>query len=489
MHEDIWIEDKIDREEEAEYLIQYLTKIHENDNNKSFVLNINSEWGFGKTYFLRNLQKELENKKHKVIYFDAWSNDYTKEPLLAFISKIDDAFSSYYDANEIKAKSLLTSVLKGSLPLLMSILIKQATGMGLDELEEYLEEDEKEMESTEKNEHKPSNENKNILKGLMNKTAELALKEHKNIGKSIQSFKINMGKLISRLESHEEFQMPLYVLIDELDRCRPNYAIELLENIKHLFEIRGLFFIVATDTKQLSHSINAIYGNKFKSERYLKRFFDKEYMLSEPKSYDFIKLKMTENNLLSHENFYSCLDNTAYEECDLDIKIIELYSNFFKLSLRDIEQSITTLEAIVLTWNYDYKIHLGYMIFLIMLKQTSNEHFDEYTNNPKSEDFINKLFHTLGNDINKHQKIYFKHRHEHISFNQLILEYSKYENMTFSKFKTERAYADKGRDNMIQKIKYGFCPRLKPINYDASTIIFEEFKDYSKYVLQGTRFI
>jgi len=58
----------------------------------------------------------------------------------------------------------------------------------------------------------------------------------------------------------------MFILIDELDRCRPTYAIELLENIKHLFDIEGLYFIIATDSTQLSYSINAVYGNKFASE-------------------------------------------------------------------------------------------------------------------------------------------------------------------------------------------------------------------------------
>ena len=84
-------------------------------------------------------------------------------------------------------------------------------------------------------------------------------------------FKIDMGLLLKEIGKEKE--LPLFILIDELDRCRPNYAIELLENIKHIFDIPGIVFIVATDSKQLSHSINAVYGSKFASEKYLKRFF------------------------------------------------------------------------------------------------------------------------------------------------------------------------------------------------------------------------
>jgi len=71
-------------------------------------------------------------------------------------------------------------------------------------------------------------------------------------------------------------------LIDELDRCKPSYSIQLLETIKHLFNVEGVYFIVATASEQLSHSINAVYGEKFESKRYLNRFFDQEYSLKSP---------------------------------------------------------------------------------------------------------------------------------------------------------------------------------------------------------------
>ncbi|MEL0615029.1 P-loop NTPase fold protein, partial [Marinomonas arenicola] len=49
------------------------------------------------------------------------------------------------------------------------------------------------------------------------------------------------------------------MFVDELDRCRPSYAVEMLESIKHIFDIKGIVFVVATDSEQLQHGVKAIY--------------------------------------------------------------------------------------------------------------------------------------------------------------------------------------------------------------------------------------
>ena len=57
----------------------------------------------------------------------------------------------------------------------------------------------------------------------------------------------------------------------QIDECSSKFV------FKHLFDVEGVYFIVATASHQLSHSINAVYGNNFESKRYLNRFFDQEY--------------------------------------------------------------------------------------------------------------------------------------------------------------------------------------------------------------------
>lgn len=64
----------------------------------------------------------------------------------------------------------------------------------------------------------------------------------------------------------------LIIVIDELDRCRPDYALSVLEIIKHLFNVKGIQFILGVNLEALGHSVSKRYGEKIDSERYLRRF-------------------------------------------------------------------------------------------------------------------------------------------------------------------------------------------------------------------------
>lgn len=75
---------------------------------------------------------------------------------------------------------------------------------------------------------------------------------------------------------------PLIIMIDELDRCRPSYAIELLEIAKLLFSVDHVIFVLAINRTELAHSVKAMYGSGFDAEGYLRRFIDLDFRLPTP---------------------------------------------------------------------------------------------------------------------------------------------------------------------------------------------------------------
>lgn len=77
-------------------------------------------------------------------------------------------------------------------------------------------------------------------------------------------------------------------MIDELDRCRPSYAVELLEIAKHIFAADRIVFVLAINRDQLAHAVKALYGIEFDAEAYLRRFFDLDFHLPVPELDDFI---------------------------------------------------------------------------------------------------------------------------------------------------------------------------------------------------------
>ncbi|TGS16814.1 hypothetical protein EN852_006245 [Mesorhizobium sp. M2E.F.Ca.ET.209.01.1.1] len=98
--------------------------------------------------------------------------------------------------------------------------------------------------------------------------------------KAADDFQTRLTSAVAAI-GHEK-PLPFYVIVDELDRCRPSYAVALLERVKHLFGAPNIAFVFATNSDQLRHGIAGLYGPAFDGFKYLKRFFETTYQLSTP---------------------------------------------------------------------------------------------------------------------------------------------------------------------------------------------------------------
>lgn len=110
----------------------------------------------------------------------------------------------------------------------------------------------------------------------------------------------------------------LVIFIDELDRCRPDFAIETLERIKHYFDDDRIIFIVSVNKEQLIHTISKYYGEKFDSTAYLNKFFDINIYL--PKIPEYFR----NSSIIKTENRQSLFK-----------MIVEEIGEYYNLSLRD----------------------------------------------------------------------------------------------------------------------------------------------------------
>ena len=113
--------------------------------------------------------------------------------------------------------------------------------------------------------------------------------------KSFEQFKASLRQLAAELAGIHG--LPLIVVIDELDRCRPSYAVELLETAKHLFTVDHVLFVLAVNRSQLSHSIRAVYGREFDAQGYLRRFFDIDFRLPDSKRGPFVQATLTSTGI------------------------------------------------------------------------------------------------------------------------------------------------------------------------------------------------
>jgi len=407
-----WAGDLLDRATVGDFLTSYLVNRYaEADGTvdfETFVLNLNSEWGGGKTFFLNRWKDDLVSQGYPVVYFDAWKTDFSNDPLVAFISAVNDELSGFLEKNKegnnSKTKKSLARLYKSgkklirpSLPLLLAMLTKNSVHEIEELISSYSVNDEAEGEASieksgvdsdgeAKNGEVPSKKSVTSLavSTLVSKAAEEAMKQHQNTKNSIEEFKRNLADLIEGIGAEGRYSLPLFIFVDELDRCRPSYAIELLENIKHLFGVKGVYFVVATDSKQLGHSIKAVYGEGFEANRYLKRFFDQEYNLPEPDLYKYSEFLFEKYGLLKSDKIFSPLE--VEKDLDKNVVLFEKMSKHFKMKLRDQEQCCSMLKAIELTWGYETsRIHLGYMLFLIIIKHLyCHDFYEQYVGYEKS---------------------------------------------------------------------------------------------------------
>ena len=272
--EEAWKGDLWDRRRLGEQLTNYVDRLQ-----CGAVLALDARWGEGKTWFIRHWQKHLENENHSVIYLDAFANDYLDDPFLTIAAEISQAFkgSNEIDAEEIEHFNSKTASVLISLAAVIPMIAAKATmhWIGLGGAGEAIQE--------------VYNEGKDIFDVASDEIAskvkeqiEKKIENHHIEKQTIQDFKEELSKLAAKLEK------PLVFVIDELDRCRPDFAIRLIERIKHFFDIPKIVFVLVMDKAQFSKVVCHNYGyDENLGEEYLDKFIDFQISLKRGSNFSY----------------------------------------------------------------------------------------------------------------------------------------------------------------------------------------------------------
>jgi hypothetical protein len=353
-----WDDDVFNRKHYADFLTKNLL-----NGKKSFVLNIDAAWGSGKTFFLKHWYEDVK-QEHPSIYFDAWKTDYSQNPFISITSSFLKALVEYLPEKEREEKrkniyNKVGSILSHTLPIVLKSLVKKHVG----------------EEGTEA----ITGIGSDTEDAMANSTEEIAkelLKGHSKTQDAIIEFKDIINNIILDINEKGDVKIPLFVFIDELDRCRPTYAIELLENIKHLFDIDNIIFVIATDTTQLASAVKSVYGESFESELYLKRFFDQSYTLPDPSVKEFTDLLFSKLEYPERSPFWIPITpNSKASNLDEPKRIIAMVSSTFNLKLRDQEQCFFRLQSLINTFPEHEKIHICFLYHLIVLHHIHGNNF------------------------------------------------------------------------------------------------------------------
>lgn len=305
-----WENDRLNRKPYADRLTTLIK-----NTEGPYVIGLTSPWGSGKTFFLQAWHKQLVDEGKPCIYFNAWEMDASGDPLanlIAVCKQQADTFQSTSGRLKAKAKKAfkhLPSVIRGAGGL--------ATYLG-------------------------------VPVGGAAETSAKIIETIQDILKEKDTFKRQLTELASEIATKKNF--PLFIIVDELDRCRPSYAIDLLESIKHLFNVPHVVFLLAVDSTQLLQQVEHTFGLKACVEdgkivrdprkEYLEKFFDIYYTLPFAEKHDVAKFILSKNKRL---DFYFRHTN-QYKEEDMKLPLFELLTSdhglFKEKSLRRIIQDI-----------------------------------------------------------------------------------------------------------------------------------------------------
>lgn len=291
-NEEIWAQDRLGRREEAARLEQFLRGevafLRSQGRKESFVLAIDAAYGEGKTFFLDRFRQQLA-LTHPVAFVDAWADDTGDEPLVAFMAAIEKALKPYLKHKAIKETFAQAKI--AALPAIGKIMVgagrkavQKFTGEdtpdAIAELWEDVSGQDIDPDDIADVENQAFEKTEKFLSSLVDQRGATMLAEYRKRQKSRTAFRDRMQQVAEQLSSLDEGdRAPLFIIIDELDRCRPDYALKVLEEIKHFFQVPGVVFVIALHGDQLTKSVAAVYGQNFDSADYLQRFFSRTYPL------------------------------------------------------------------------------------------------------------------------------------------------------------------------------------------------------------------
>ena len=311
---------------------------------------IDGGWGTGKTEFCQKLIRLMQQQHpdYQPVYIDAFRSDHSGEPLLALLAEIIKTCTPEdTDGQPSEKRKNITRKVARAAGFVMKTVAKAAVGHVLKQNLEDLEEGMSQIIND-------GQEAKNAAATVagaatalashsidvtIDATVEALLKEQIEAEKNLETLKACLKELAA--------DKPIILFIDELDRCRPDYAVDMLEVIKHVFEVENVKVVLVTNTKQLRAAINHRYGMEVDAQKYLDKFLKYSFALP-----DKVVARFEEDRaLVAVEHFKQLIRNNHMADKLKDSTEQQIIFNFISdmielngLSLRETERLVRFLE-------------------------------------------------------------------------------------------------------------------------------------------------
>ena len=370
---------------DRELTIKTLTNLLQNLEGP-YTMSIDSSWGNGKTTFLNMWKQHLVNEKFPVVSFNAWDTDFAGDPFVALSSELLNALECLNGKHNPQLKTLRTRayqlgkvILAKGIPGAIALAGVAVSAETNDPYITYL-----------------FGVVANFLSTTLDKLLDKVRRKkpytpiaYPDAKSAISSFKKELKTVVETLLQDSD-QKPLVIVIDELDRCRPSYAVELLEIAKHFFSVNNIVFVLAIDKAQLSHAIKAIYGNEFDAIGYLRRFVDLEFRLPDTNRTKFL------TQLMSKSGMHQIFDEKPGMEWGKSTEVQELllvFLNPLNTSLRQTQQSIYRFGLVLASFDPPSVIAYSAAAVMIILRTIDPDTYYSFTrSNMMDKDVSDRVF-------------------------------------------------------------------------------------------------
>jgi hypothetical protein len=281
------------------------------------VFALDAAWGDGKSWFGRNWHADLLSKDYKSAYVDTFAADYMEDPFFLLAGEISIALNQG-KVSDLKKRG--AEVAKALAPITTKVLLN-AVGklLGTNDI-------------TGKYAEAVSGAAEAAAETVENMITE-KITDYEREKSSVTAFKKQLAILAE--ENFKKTAKPIIIFVDELDRCKPDFAVKTIERIKHFFEVKHVVFILLLNKGQIHESIRGVYGANIDAERYLGKFiqfsltFPKRAIPDENPPYkDFARQKL-------HDYGFEGAD-----DIDMQAAALATCAEAYSLTLRDIERCI-----------------------------------------------------------------------------------------------------------------------------------------------------
>ena len=351
-----WRDDVLDRREIADRLTSIVR-----GQDVPFVISLDGHWGTGKTFLLKRWQRDLEGQGLTAIYYNAWEDDFASDPLLAITAQLSEYLERGTFASTVRELVRLGAALADlAAPLTplghIWVLLRSA------------------------------------FRKLMKRQAPPeGLRRYREGRATTATFRQRLRALGS--EVGEETGQPLIFIIDELDRCRPTFAIELLERVKHICDAPGIVFVFGINRREMVKSLESVYG-EIDAGTYLRRFFDMELVLAAPDAERFCRHLLKRYRL---DAFFSSVSKSRRDDSDFTqfrvmSETLAFIVGTMGLSLRDMDHCVRLLSLAARDVQPGELLHPELLSVLLALKVANQELYRRFVDGTaRGADVINYM--------------------------------------------------------------------------------------------------